>query len=46
MDYKKFCKEYERVLAGKIKPFELIRELKLSQSTYYRYKKRYDEEHK
>lgn len=44
MDYKKFCKEYERVLAGKIRPFELMKELKLTESTYYRYKKRYDDE--
>lgn len=46
MDYKKFCKEYERVLAGKIRPFELMKELKLTESTYYRYKKKYDEEHR
>lgn len=46
MDYKKFCKEYERVLAGKIRPFELMKELKLTESTYYRYKKRYDDEHR
>lgn len=46
MDYKKFCKEYERVLAGKIRPFELMKELKLTESTYYRYKKKYDNEHR
>lgn len=45
IDYKEFCKQYERVLAGKVKPFDLIKELKVSQSTYYRYKKRYDKEH-
>lgn len=45
IDYKEFCNQYERVLAGKVKPFDLIKELKVSQSTYYRYKKRYDKEH-
>ena len=46
MDYKKFCKEYEKVESGKKKPFELMKELKLTQSTYYRYRKRYLKEHK
>ena len=46
IDYKKFCKEYQKVLAGKIKPFELMKELKLTQSTYYRYRKKYNDEHK
>lgn len=46
IDYKKFCKEYEKVESGKKKPFELMRELKLNQSTYYRYRKRYLKEHK
>lgn len=45
IDYKEFCNQYERVLAGKVKPFDLIKELKVSQSTYYRYKKRYYKEH-
>ena len=46
IDYKKFCKEYEKVESGKKKPFELMKELKLNQSTYYRYRKRYLKEHK
>ena len=29
IDYKKFCKEYEKVESGKKKPFELMKELKL-----------------
>lgn len=46
MDYKKFCKAYERVVKGEIRPFALRDELKMTTSTFYRYKKRYDEEHK
>lgn len=34
-----FKKEYERVLAKEIRPFELIKELGLSKATYYRYVK-------
>lgn len=33
-----FKKEYQRVLNGSIKPFELMRELKMTKSTFYRYK--------
>lgn len=33
-----FEKEYQRVIDGKIKPFELMKELGLTKPTYYRYK--------
>lgn len=45
IDYEKFCKEYQRVVEGKITPFKLRDELKMATSTFYRYKKRYDDEH-
>lgn len=44
MEFKKFEKEYSRVINNKIKPFELMRELGLTKSTFYRYKKQYDEQ--
>lgn len=34
-----FKNEYQRVVSGKIKPFQLMKELGLSKSTYYRYVK-------
>lgn len=46
MDYQKFCKEYERIIKGEITPFRLRDELKMTTSTFYRYKKRYDDENK
>lgn len=39
MDIDLFAAEYQRVLDGSIKPFELMRELGLSKPTFYRYKK-------
>lgn len=38
----KFAKEYKRVLAGDIKPVECMKILGLTQPTYYRYKKEYE----
>lgn len=43
LSIKEFGKEYERVLRKEIAPFELMRELQLSKTTYYRYKKEYEE---
>lgn len=43
MDFNKFCREYERVIEGQIRPFELIKELGLTKPTFYRYKKKYDD---
>ncbi len=42
MDFEKFSREYERTLRGVTKPFDLMRELKMTKGTYYRYKKRYE----
>lgn len=39
-----FQREYEQVLSGMIRPFELIRKLNLSKPTYYRYKAQYEAE--
>lgn len=44
MEYEKFRKEYRRVKDGKIRPFQLMKELGLTRSTFYRYKKQYDNE--
>lgn len=39
MELSEFKKQYQRVLDGEIKPFQLISELGLTKPTYYRYKK-------
>lgn len=44
MDYDKFKKEYGEVQAGRIKPFELMEELGMAKSTYYKYVKQVKEE--
>lgn len=46
MDYNKFVKEYQKVIDGAVKPFELMKELGLTRSTFYRYKKQYENEGK
>lgn len=42
MDFDTFCIEYEKVLRGEVKPFEMIARLGLTKPTYYRYKKQYE----
>ncbi len=42
MDLTSFSSEYQKVVNGTIKPFELMRELQLSKGTFYRYKKQYE----
>lgn len=37
MNDEDFSKEYKRVLSGEIRPFELMRQLGLSKTTFYRY---------
>jgi len=44
IDYKKFKEEYKKVVSRQIKPFELMRQLNMKKSTYYKYAKRYKEE--
>nr|WP_238900074.1 recombinase family protein [Clostridium sp. YIM B02500] len=44
MDYKKFKDEYAKVVNGQIKPFELMKQLNMKKSTYYKYAKRFKEE--
>ncbi len=43
LEFKKFTKEYKRVLDGSIKPVECMKLLGLSKTTYYRYVKEYNE---
>lgn len=40
----KFKEVYEKVLKGELRPFKAIEQLGVSMPTYYRYKKRYEEE--
>jgi DNA invertase Pin-like site-specific DNA recombinase len=42
MEFKTFCKQYQLVVDGKKRPFELIKELGMTKPTFYRYKKRYE----
>lgn len=42
MSFERFCKEYQRVLNGEIRPFNLMHELELTRPTFYRYKKQYE----
>lgn len=44
MDYKKFKEEYTKVVDGQIKPFELMKQLEMKKSTYYKYAKRFKQE--
>lgn len=44
IDYDKFKEEYKKVVSRQIKPFELMRQLEMKKSTYYKYAKRYKEE--
>lgn len=37
-----FAVHYQRVLSGAVRPFDLMKLLKLSKPTYYRYKKQYE----
>lgn len=43
LDFKKFAKEYKRVLDGSLKAVECMRLLGLTKTTYYRYVKEYNE---
>ncbi len=40
-----FTKEYQKVLSGEIKPFDLMRQLNMKKSTFYRYIKRINHTH-
>lgn len=40
-----FAKEYQKVLSGEIKPFDLMRQLSMKKSTFYRYIKRINHTH-
>ena len=44
MDFSTFKTAYRQVIDGSKKPFELMRELGLTKSTFYRYKRRFEEE--
>ena len=44
IEWNKFKLLYERVLRGEVKPFEAIKQLNVSMPTYYRYKRKYEQE--
>lgn len=44
IDYDKFKQAYSQIEAGQIKPFELIKQLGMANSTYYKYVKQVKEE--
>lgn len=37
MSQEEFSKQYKKVLLGELRPFELMKQLGMSKSTYYRY---------
>lgn len=37
-----FAEQYKKVLSGEVRPFAMMKQLKLSKATYYRYKKQYE----
>lgn len=41
IDFDTFRKEYKRVVDGEVKPFELMNELNMKKSTFYRYRDMY-----
>ena len=41
MSQKEFSEHYEKVLSGELRPFELMKQLGMSKSTFYRYVKEY-----
>ena len=45
MSVEDFAKEYQKVLSGEIKPFDLMRQLNMKKSTFYRYIKRINHTH-
>ena len=40
MSLEEFAEHYRKVLSGELRPFELMKQLGMSKSTYYRYTKR------
>ena len=40
MSQEEFAEHYQKVLSGELRPFELMKRLGMSKSTYYRYAKR------
>lgn len=44
IDYEQFRKEYQKVVDGKLKPFECMRKLGLTKPTFYRYCTRFKNE--
>ena len=43
IDFKKFSREYKRVIDGELRPFECMRLLGMKKATFYKYVKLYKE---
>ena len=46
IDFKKFSREYKRVIDGELRPFECMRLLRMKKPTFYHYVRRYKTEEK
>lgn len=44
MDFEEFAMHYQKVVDGEKKPFELMRELNMTKPTFYRYKKKLEQQ--
>lgn len=42
LSFEVFQREYQQVISGMVRPFELMKQLNLSKPTYYRYKAQYE----
>lgn len=43
MENEQFYEQYQRVLNGEIRPYQLMEELEITKPTYYRYRKEYEQ---
>jgi DNA invertase Pin-like site-specific DNA recombinase len=46
IDFDVFVKEYKKVLAGELRPFECCRKLGMKVPTFYGYKRKYEQQQK
>jgi DNA invertase Pin-like site-specific DNA recombinase len=43
MDFNMFKEQYQKVVDGELKPFECMKQLRMTKPTFYRYKKLFEE---
>ena len=44
IDFNEFCRAYLKVVKGELKPFECMRQLGMTKPTFYRYKRKFEEQ--